>query len=83
MNFFAKRRIVKLQIVASSDKLCFNNSQKQEKSFREVLSGASLCFRYTKTVAIGISDFAIAFAHQTFGKGQHLLKNLPHQELSI
>lgn len=47
----------------------------------EVLLGASLCFRYTKTVAIGISDCAIAFAYQAYGKGQYLLRNLSPQEL--
>ena len=43
----------------------------------EVLSGASLCFRYTKTIPIGIPDCAIAFAYQAYGKGQYLLRNLP------
>ena len=40
-----------------------------------------MCFRYTKTIPIGIPDYAIAFAYQVYGKGQYLLRNLSPQEL--
>lgn len=54
----------------------FHYGQKHALANYKVLSGASLCFQTMKTVAIGISDCAIVFAYQAYGKGQYLLRNL-------